>query len=77
MTGVAADELLTATPGVAASTGSACHSSGTQPSAVLVAMATAAARSGTPTAVRLSLGRWTTADHIEHAAVQLAKNCHH
>jgi cysteine desulfurase len=57
--------LLAAASGVAASTGSACHTGTTQPSPVLTAMALPAAR--TRSAVRLSLGRWTTADDMTDA----------
>ncbi|RSM80881.1 cysteine desulfurase [Kibdelosporangium aridum] len=63
--GVAGHELLAATPGIAASTGSACHSGDYQPSPVLTAMGLPAERS--LSAVRLSLGRWTTAEDIDRA----------
>jgi cysteine desulfurase len=64
------DDILAAAPGVAASTGSACHAGTTQPSPVLSAMALGGrARS----AVRLSLGRWTTPDDITRTAAQLAE----
>ena len=64
--GVEGDELLAAAPGIAASTGSACHAGRAEPSAVLMAM-------GLPekealTAVRLSLGRFTTEDDVHRAA---------
>jgi cysteine desulfurase len=62
--------LLAAVPDVAASTGSACHTGTTQPSPVLTAMELPDAR--TRSALRLSLGRWTTIDHIIHAADLLA-----
>lgn len=60
------DALLAAARGVAASTGSACHTSDPQPSPVLTAM-------GVPeqealSAIRLSLGRWSTADDVQRAA---------
>ncbi|MFB6373612.1 MAG: cysteine desulfurase family protein [Bradymonadaceae bacterium] len=64
------DELLAATPEVAASTGSACHEGGElQPSSVLTAM-------GIPDedalgAVRLTLGRGTTADEVDRVAEAL------
>jgi cysteine desulfurase len=63
------DDILAAAPGIAASTGSACHAGTTEPSPVLTAMAL-----GEParSAVRLSLGRWTTPDDIAQAAAQLA-----
>jgi cysteine sulfinate desulfinase/cysteine desulfurase-like protein len=62
--------LLAAAAGVAASTGSACHTGTTQPSPVLTAMALPDTR--TRCAVRLSLGRWTTTDDITEAADRLA-----
>src|SRR5205085_11388020 len=59
-------ELVAAVPGVAASTGSACHAGSVTLSPVLAAM-------GVPPevgrgAVRLSVGRFTTEDEIERAA---------
>jgi cysteine desulfurase len=63
------DDILAAAPGIAASTGSACHAGTTEPSPVLTAMALGErARS----AVRLSIGRWTTPDDIAQAVTQLA-----
>jgi len=55
-------EILSRLEGVAASTGSACHGSGSAPSPVLVAMGVPeeAARG----AIRFSLGRTTTAAEI-------------
>jgi cysteine desulfurase len=69
--GIRGHELLTATPQIAASTGSACHSGTHTPSPVLTAL-------GLPTeralgAVRLSLGRWSTPADIETAAAALTK----
>jgi cysteine desulfurase len=63
------DALLAAVTGVAASTGSACHTDDPRPSPVLTAM-------GVPdqlalSAVRLSLGRWSTAADVDQAAAQL------
>jgi cysteine desulfurase len=63
-------ELLAAAPGVAASTGSACHSGQHTPSPVLTAMGLDEARA--LAAVRLSAGRWTTEADIDTAAGQLA-----
>jgi cysteine desulfurase len=68
---VAATELLEGCPGVAASTGSACHEGEAAPSRVLLAM-------GRPPetalgAVRLSLGRGTTEAEAERAAALLAE----
>lgn len=70
--GVRGHELLAATPGVAASTGSACHSGVDAPSPVLTAMGMDAPRA--MAAVRLSLGRWSTAQQVEAAADALAAN---
>jgi cysteine desulfurase len=56
-------EILAAMPEVAASTGSACHSGGTEPSPVLAAMGVP--REVGAGAVRLSLGRSTTRDELE------------
>jgi cysteine desulfurase len=64
--GVRGDELLAAVPDLAASTGSACHSGRHTPSPVLTAMGHGPARA--LGALRLSLGRWTTARDISRAA---------
>lgn len=68
--GIDADSLLLATPGVAASTGSACTSAVPAPSHVLLAMGL------TPTAatesIRLSFGRFTTSDEINGAIEALS-----
>jgi cysteine desulfurase len=68
--GLRGQELLAATPGVAASTGSACHSGQHSPSPVLVAMGLDEARA--LAAIRLSVGRWTTRADIDAAAGELA-----
>ncbi|MFO7274109.1 MAG: cysteine desulfurase family protein [Bacillota bacterium] len=64
--GLVGNDLLAAAPEVAASTGSACHAGVSEPSAVLLAMGL------TPEdalgAVRLSLGRYTTAEEVDAAA---------
>ncbi|HET6355425.1 cysteine desulfurase family protein [Streptomyces sp.] len=67
--GVRGHELLAAVPEIAASTGSACHSGTHTPSPVLHAMGLGDARS--LGALRLSIGRWTTADDIDRAAQAL------
>jgi cysteine desulfurase len=64
------DDILAATPGIAASTGSACHAGSDAPSPVLAATATAQAQA--QSAVRFSLGRWTTAEDVARAVSQLA-----
>jgi cysteine desulfurase len=63
------DIILAGVPGTAASTGSACHTGDAQPSPVLTAMAlpTESVRS----AIRFSLGRWTSADDIARASTEL------
>jgi len=71
ISGVHGDDLLAAaTPEVAASTGSACHAGTTEPSPVLHAMGLDRDRS--LAALRLSAGRWSTEQDIDHAADVLA-----
>lgn len=64
--GLVGGELLAATPQIAAATGSACHETDSGPSGVLLAMGLPAERARS--AVRLTLGRWTTEDEVEEAA---------
>jgi cysteine desulfurase len=71
ITGTTGQALLAAIPQIAASTGSACHSGRTEPSPVLTAMGLPPARA--LAALRLSLGRWTTQDQIDHAAETIAR----
>jgi cysteine desulfurase len=59
-------DVLAATPQIAAATGSACHEGVDEPSPVLSAMGQPPGRA--LAAVRLSLGRWTTASEVEQAA---------
>jgi len=66
---VAGAELLERARGIAASTGSACHSGETRLSPVLQAMGVAPEVGRG--AVRLSLGRWTTENEIKRAAALL------
>jgi cysteine desulfurase len=66
------EELLTATPSIAASTGSACHAGRTEPSAVLMAMGFSRERA--LGAVRLSLGKFTTEEDVDDAAEALVKS---
>ncbi|MGW4298585.1 cysteine desulfurase family protein [Streptomyces sp. NPDC004646] len=68
--GTTGHELLAAAPGLAASTGSACHSGAHTPSPVLSAMGHDDTRA--LGAVRLSLGRWTRAEDVDRAAAALA-----
>lgn len=68
--GVSGNALLAACPAVAASTGSACHETGSQASAVILAMGVAENEAaGT---VRLTLGRNNSRAEIEWAADELA-----
>jgi cysteine desulfurase len=68
--GLDGEDLLARTPTLAASTGSACHSGRTEPSAVLTAMGFAPDRA--LGAIRLSLGYGTTEAEIDAAAAALA-----
>lgn len=70
ITGLLGHELLADTPGVAASTGSACHSGHHSPSPVLTAMGLDEDRA--LAAIRLSIGRWTTEADTDAAATRLA-----
>lgn len=63
---VDAQALLTATSEIAASTGSACHAGETEPSPVLSAMGLG--RDRALSALRLSLGRFTSEDEVDRAA---------
>ena len=69
--GVVGHELLTAVPTLAASTGSACHSGRHTPSPVLTAMGAGSERS--LSAVRLSLGRWTTPEDVDFAVDEIVR----
>jgi cysteine desulfurase len=70
ITGVAGDDLLAAIPGIAAATGAACHTGTPEPSPVLLAMGHDPDRA--LSALRLTIGRWTTRDDIEQAAREIA-----
>jgi cysteine desulfurase len=63
-------DVLSATPGIAAATGSACHEGVDEPSPVLTAMGQPPERA--LAALRFSLGRWTTAIETDEAAQQIA-----
>lgn len=63
--GVSGEELLGGIPEIAASTGAACHADSTEPSNVLLEMGLD--REWALGALRLSLGRWSTAEEIEMA----------
>ncbi len=68
--GVTGSALLEAAPGIAASTGSACHSASTEPSTVLMAMGIAPDVAAG--AVRLSIGRYTTKDEVDQVIAELS-----
>jgi cysteine desulfurase len=71
---VSGETLLTATPEIAASTGSACHEGDESPSSVLLAMGIPArAALGS---VRLTLGRATSESAVDRAALALARAWH-
>jgi cysteine desulfurase len=63
-------DLLAAVPEIAAATGSACHEGVDEPSPVLTAMGQPPERA--VAALRLTLGRWTTAEDVEQAAQLIA-----
>jgi cysteine desulfurase len=66
ITGIQGDQVLAATDGISASTGSACHAHGTDPSPVLIAMGLEPGRA--LSALRLTVGRWSTEADIDRAA---------
>jgi cysteine desulfurase len=72
--GVRGDDLLASTPSIAAATGSACHAHSREPSPVLLAMPQD--RDQALSALRLSLGRWTTRPDVERAAEAIAMTAH-
>ena len=73
--GVIGEEVLAAVPEVAASTGAACHAGVHTPSAVLLAMGLAPDLA--LGALRLSVGRYTTAEEVDFAAARLAAAARH
>lgn len=64
--GIIGEDVLAGIPGIASSTGSACHEGNTEPSPVLTAMGQDRARA--LAALRLTLGRWTDEQQVELAA---------
>jgi cysteine desulfurase len=66
-------ELLAAAPGLAASTGSACHAAENQPSTGLLALGLSPDQAAS--ALRLSVGRWTTQEDVTTAA-RLLRDAH-
>jgi len=73
--GVRGSAVLAATPSIAASTGSACHEGEEAASSVLGAMG--CDRDRALGAVRLSVGRTTTAEEVDSAANDLVKAWQH
>ncbi|MQA62840.1 MAG: aminotransferase class V-fold PLP-dependent enzyme [Actinophytocola sp.] len=71
--GAVGPRLLAATTEIAASTGSACHEGVDAPSPVLTAMGLPAERA--MSAVRLSVGRWTSDQDVSAAASAIARVC--
>jgi cysteine desulfurase len=72
--GIVGQDLLAAVPGIAAATGSACHSGDARPSPVLTAMGMPAQRG--LAALRLSLGRWSTTEDADRAVRLIAAAVH-
>ncbi len=70
--GVVGEEVLAVTPGIASSTGSACHEGSTDPSPVLMAMGMSRERA--LGALRLTLGRWSTEEEVGETARLLARS---
>jgi cysteine desulfurase len=73
--GVRGDDVLAATPAIAAATGSACHARSQESSPVMLAMPHDRGQALSP--LRLSLGRWTTRSDVERAAEAIARAAHH
>ena len=69
VSGTRGPDVLAGCPGIAASTGSACHTGEIEPSAVLVAMGVNAETAAG--AIRLSLGRHTTSDQVSASATAI------
>ena len=69
--GLVGEEILAETPGIASSTGSACHEGNTEPSEVLLAMGIA--RQQALGALRLTLGRWTSEAEVRKAVILLTE----
>ena len=71
--GVIGEHLLAEIPGIAASTGSACHSGSFLPSEVLLEMGLT--KEEALGALRLSLGRWSNIQEVEDASRRIAEQC--
>ena len=70
--GIVGEELLARMPGIAASTGSACHAGSTEPSPVLLEMGLT--REQALGALRLSLGRWSTEEEVDEASQLIVRS---
>jgi len=66
---VTAEQMMAATPGLAFSSGAACHAGSTSPSPVLMAIGLTAEQAART--IRLGIGRCTTDTEINAAAVRL------
>ncbi|WP_222841388.1 cysteine desulfurase family protein [Hymenobacter sp. BT188] len=71
--GIEADALLANLPNLAISTGSACEAGSLDPSRVLINIGLSS--SDAFCTLRFGLGRFTTADEVEHAAHQIVTAC--
>lgn len=67
--GVPALALLEAMPALALSAGSACHAGSNEPSSVLITLGLS--RADALSAIRLSLGRWSTEEEIDEAVREI------
>lgn len=67
--GLSGNDILDSAPGVAASTGAACHSGSPEPSSTLLSMGIS--REIALGALRLSIGRFTTEEEIDRAVREL------
>ena len=72
ISGVIGENLLAKMPQIAASTGSACHAGASKPSAVLLAMGLS--NEVALSALRLSLGRWSTTEEVDEASRLIISN---
>ncbi len=70
--GIDSESLLLSMPNLALSTGSACHSAHNTPSHVLTAMGIKANQAHS--AIRLSIGRFTTQEQIDYAVTHIEEN---
>ncbi|MBM2831082.1 MAG: cysteine desulfurase [Dehalococcoidia bacterium] len=69
--GISGEELLRQVPEIAASTGAACHAGSVEPSSVLLAMGLS--RELALGTLRLTLGRWITAEDVDRAGALIVQ----